>query len=109
MITQLGIDSQSITVIPNTEEKFISFTKYVSNNFQLRFLDTFRFMPSSLEKLSNNLAKPDNLKFKDTLKVFSFTDIDLVTRKGIYPYQYTDSWNKLDETSLPPKKFFITH
>jgi len=29
--------------------------------------------------------------------------MSLVTRKGVYPYEYTDSWGKLDEESLPGK------
>ena len=27
-------------------------------------------------------------------------------RKGVYPYEYMDSWLKFDETALPPKKDF---
>jgi len=85
--TQLGFATQSINITPNTEEKFISFTKYISNKFQIKFIDTFRFMPSSLEKLASNLARAAKTKFKETLKTFSSTNIDLVTRKGIYSYQ----------------------
>ena len=28
----------------------------------------------------------------------------MLLRKGVYPYQYTDSWERFDETSLPDKK-----
>ena len=27
-------------------------------------------------------------------------------RKGVYPYEYIDSWEKFDKTALPPKKDF---
>lgn len=90
LITQLGFDTKSINVIPNTEEKLISFTKYISNPFQIRFVDSFRFMATSLEKLVNNLGKGGNSKFRETRKIFSDNDIDLVTRKGFYPYEYTE-------------------
>ena len=30
----------------------------------------------------------------------------LLLRKGIYPCQYMDSWERYNETSLPPKKYF---
>jgi len=33
-------------------------------------------------------------------------DMPLVTRKGVYPYEYTDSWSKLDDTRLPRKRDF---
>ena len=31
----------------------------------------------------------------------------LLLRKGIYPYEYIDSWERFDETSLPEKEAFI--
>ncbi|KAF0719456.1 Integrase catalytic domain-containing protein, partial [Aphis craccivora] len=108
LITQLGFDTKSINVMPNIEEKLISFTKYISNSFQLRFVDSFRFMATNLEKLVNNLGKGGNSKFRETRKIFSENDIDLVTRKGFYPYEYTDSWEKLNETTLPPKEKFYS-
>ena len=30
----------------------------------------------------------------------------LLLRKGVYPYEYMDSWEKFDETTLPPKEAF---
>ena len=30
----------------------------------------------------------------------------LLLRKGVYPYEYMDSWERFNETSLPPKKDF---
>jgi len=61
-------DTQSI--IPNSEEKFISFTKYITNKFQIRFLDTCRFMAASLEKPHDNLAQCDTAKFREIKKIF---------------------------------------
>ncbi|XP_050548065.1 uncharacterized protein LOC126909672, partial [Daktulosphaira vitifoliae] len=101
IVTQLGYDDKPINVIPNTEEKFISFSKYVTKDFKIRFVDSNRFMASSLAKLTENLAKGDVEKFKETAKHFPQTDIGLITRKGVYPYEYTDSFEKLNETSLP--------
>ena len=100
--TQLGYDANSITVIPNSEEKYISFSKYITNKFSIRFVDSLRFMPNSLAELASNLTNANKYKFRETLKHFSITDIDLVTRKGVFPYDYVDSWNKLNETKLPP-------
>ena len=29
-------------------------------------------------------------------------------RKGVYPYEYMDSWERFNETSLPDKKAFYS-
>jgi len=54
-----------IKCIPNTEEKYISFSKILkldnSKSYELRFIDSFRFMSSSLDDLVKNLNK-DQLK-----------------------------------------------
>ena len=33
----------------------------------------------------------------------------MLLRKGVYPYEYMDSWEKFDETVLPPKKAFYSN
>ena len=33
----------------------------------------------------------------------------LLLRKGGYPYEYTDTWGKFNETELPPKKDFYSN
>ena len=54
---------------------------------------------------------------KDLINRFSSTyefcnkDINrftLLLRKGIYPYEYIDSWERFDETSLPDKEDFYS-
>ena len=32
----------------------------------------------------------------------------LLLRKGVYPHEYIDSWNRFNETSLPDKKYFYS-
>ena len=32
----------------------------------------------------------------------------LLLRKGVYPYEYMDSWERFDETSLPDKDAFYS-
>lgn len=65
-------------------------------------------MFSSLKNLGKNLTTPELSNFRETAKVFSGDDLKLVTRKGVYPYEYTDSWEKLDETVLPPRSAFFS-
>ena len=45
--------------------------------------------------------------------LYQFCDGDLnkfilLLRKGVYPYEYMDSWETFDETTLPPKKYFYS-
>ena len=45
--------------------------------------------------------------------MYSFCNGDLnkfvlLLRKGAYPYEYIDSWERFNETSLPPKKDFYS-
>ena len=108
IVTELGYDSKTISVIPNSEEKLISFSKHVTNNFSIRFIDSCRFMASKLSTLADNLITPEFEKFRETAKHFFTEDMQLVTRKGVYPYEYTDSWNKLEETNLPEKSDFYS-
>ena len=49
-------------------------------------------------------------KFSRTYK-FCNGDLNkfiLLLRKGVYPYEYMDSWERFNETSLPPKKDFCS-
>ena len=42
---------------------------------------------------------------------FSNGELDtfvLLLRGGVYPYEYMDSWERFNETSLPPKKDFYS-
>ena len=96
----------NIDCIPNTEEKYISFSKSIQDEegklkYKLRFLDSFKFMASSLDKLVNNL-KPE--QFESLKKHF---DVNLL-RKGVFPYDLIKSLEKLDETQLTPKKAFYS-
>ena len=115
-IKTLGNSEADISCIPNNEENYISFTKpvivdkfvnkegkEVNVKRELRFIDSLRFMASSLDKLSSNLKidQFDNLK-----KYYSGNQLSLLLRKGVYPYDYIDCLKKLDETSLPPKESF---
>ena len=81
-------------------------------------------MCSDLSSLVNNLSEIkdhekclDEKTIKDLIKKFPITynfckgDINkfvMLLRKGVYPYEYMDSWEKFDETSLPPKKDFYS-
>ena len=39
----------------------------------------------------------------------SSTQFILLLRKGVYPYEYMDDWEKFNETTLPEKEDFYSH
>jgi len=88
----------NINAIPNNMEKYMAFM--LGNH--LVFLDSFQFMSSSLEKLVSNLPK-ETLKYSS--EIFEDEQLHLMTRKGVYPYDYMDSFKKFKE-KLPPKEEF---
>ncbi|GET55307.1 uncharacterized protein LOC114539009 [Rhizophagus irregularis DAOM 181602=DAOM 197198] len=79
---------------------------------QLRFLDSFQHMAMGLDKLVACLGENPE-KFPLTVKHFtekgySMDKIKLLFRKGVFPYDWTNAWEKFDRTSLPPRKDFYS-
>ena len=72
---------------------------------ELRFIDSIKFMSSSLDSLVNNLARGGH-KFWG-FENYNDCQCELLIRKEIYPYEYMDSWDKFKESSLPSiEKFY---
>ena len=72
---------------------------------ELRFIDSIKFMSSSLDSLVNNLARGGHEFWG--FENYNCPQRELLSRKGIYPYEYMDSWDKFKETSLPRiEKFY---
>ena len=106
---------KKIECIPKTEEQYITFSIG-----KLQFLDSLAFMNSSLSKLVDNLAninkkagmlEPEIQNFKITKKHFnnlSDEKLKLVIRKGVYPYDYMNSFDKYNEEILPPIEAFYS-
>lgn len=117
-----------ISCIPNNEERYISFSKEVQVGtykddkkitrpimFEIRFIDTFAFMASSIESLADNLRNSCKT-ISDKRKVFKnvsnhFKDdeqFNLMTQKGIYPYDWVNDYEKLNSDKLPTMKEFYS-
>ena len=60
-------------------------------NRNLVFIDSMQFMNSSLDSLAKNLSDDD---FKYLSEEFSGKFLRLVKQKGVYPYEYMDSFEK---------------
>ena len=90
----------NINAIPNNMEKYMAFM--LGNH--LTFIDRFQFMSSGLEKLVSNLPR-ESLKY--TSKKFKGKKLDLMANKGVYPYDFMDSFEKFNE-KLPSKEDFYS-
>lgn len=73
---------------------FHLFYKKTVSGIKLKFVDSFRFLQASLSSLAGNLPKD---KIIQTKTFFTYDELPLVTRKGVYPYVYTDSWDRLEQ------------
>ena len=114
-IKELADCGSKMGVIAKNKEDYTTFSinvevnKYIDKDgeehrkeINLRFIDSFKFMSSSLDSPVNYLARGNN-------EFFGFEDYNksqykLLIRKGIYPYEYMDDWDKFKETVLPPKE-----
>ena len=116
-VKNLGKSEGDIKCIPNNEEKYISFSKdiivgeygnkkgeKVKIKHAIRFLDSFKFMASSLESLMGNLGLE---KLKETRKEFG-KKFKLMKRKGIFPYDFMNGIEKFSGKKLPIKEKFFS-
>ena len=142
-------------------EKYITFSvplkkkiknKDIEITYKIKFIDSYRFMSSSLSKLVDKLSEGihnnkcvdcnsclDYIKItneklllkwfncnayyrkkfnKDLIKklknTYSFCNNDInkfvsLLRKGVYPYEYVDNWERFSEISLPSKEDFYSN
>ena len=93
--------------------------------YKLRFIDSCRFMQDSLSNLVDNLSginnkvsESDKKISQETLIKFFFNTYQLcnkdhnkfalLLRKGVYLYEYMDSWKRFKEESLHDKESFYS-
>ena len=120
-IKELAKIPGKLDCLPTTEEKYISFSKHIkvgefkgkkdkdkgkmiNITFEIRFIDSYKFLQTSLANLVSNLQLED---FNNTKRKFKHKT-QLLTRKGVYPYDYVSNLSKLSETQLPPIEEFYS-
>jgi hypothetical protein len=118
IVRALAVDDKEIKVIANNEEGYISLTK-ITNGLELRFIDSFRFMGTSLQKLVESMNDHQFKQLKRQLqssRIFQgfgmkSTKEELfyeLRKKGIYPYEYTDSMEKFETSNMPSRSNFYS-
>ncbi len=119
-VKSLGLEEGEIRCIPKTDEKYISFSKnipmetVVSDDgkekticLEMRFIDSYKFTLKPLDSLVKTLGEDQF----ETLTSQMFVEselLNLLKRKGVFPYEYMTDFSKLSATSLPPKEAFYS-
>ena len=114
-IKNLGKTEGEIDCIPNNEEKYISFTKkIIVDTFtnkegeeievkrDLRFIDSFKFLLTGLDKLVANLTD-----YPEISKFFQDPQLQLLLRKGVYPYDYVELVGKTPGNQPSTQRSFL--
>ena len=115
-VRNLGKSEGDITCIANNEDKYISFSKIIQVGSyldkdknekpilnEIRFLDSAKFMASSLASLVKNLGKD---KLHHVRREFG-EKTDLISRKGVYPYDWMDCFDNSLAVNCLPKKISL--
>jgi hypothetical protein len=108
----------AIGCIANNEQKYITFHKDITvgpvggdtmDKIRLKFIDSASFLLSSLESLVANLkGHGGSAQFHALRQYYSGKQLELLLRKGVYPYDYMNSTSRMTETQLPPKEQFYS-
>ena len=102
--------SSMSTLLSNCIDNLSEINKKETEN---KFIDGMRSMLSSLESIIDNVSELNKKislielseKFPSTYKFCNkdLNKFELLLRKGVYPYEHMDSWERFNETSLPDK------
>ncbi|KAL9982399.1 hypothetical protein ACROYT_G004435 [Oculina patagonica] len=93
---------KEVKCVANNMEKYITFSFG-----GLRFIDSLNFLQGSLDSLVTATPK-ESLNITKSISTQSDESFELLCKKGIYPYEYMDSWERFSETSLPEKEKFYS-
>ena len=117
-VKSLGLEEGDIRCIPKTDEKYISFSKNIPMEtifmesgkekvvcLEMRFIDSLKFTLKSLDSLVKTLGED---QFETLTSQMPKESLDLLKRKGVFPYKYMTDFSKLGVKSLPPKEAFYS-
>ena len=101
LLRDAGEVGKKLKVIAKNKEQFMCLTLD-----RLRFIDSCQFLSYSLSELAKNINKYPHLwgGFPD----LSDEKKALLTRKGIYPYDFMNDESKFDMKQLPPREAFYS-
>ena len=80
------------------------FNRFKNNRLNYRCKECGKRCSKLINEAIKNLSSLHQF-YQDDLNKFVLV---LLLRKGVYPYEYMDSWERFDETLLPDKKAFYS-
>lgn len=93
------IKDKNLECIPKNTEEYVSVCLG-----GLRFINSLSFLPASLDSLVKNLSKETFEHIKELAE--NEEQLDLLCQKGVYPYEYMDSWKRLKKPNCLHKRTF---
>lgn len=93
--------SANVNVIARNYEKIVSLSID-----SLRFIDSYQFLPNSLEVLVDTLKKDGKSAFNILNNFYTEEECEVLSRKSCFFYNYVKDISVLDETKLPPIEAF---
>ena len=93
-----NIENVNFSALPRNSNKFISLDKkFISKIENFIFKDSFLFLNKSLDYLTKTIDDEDRVSLKQEFE----KNYEVLTKKGIYPYDYFDNIKKYNETKIP--------
>ncbi len=82
-------------------------------HLEMRFIDSLKFTLKSLDSLVSTLRKDQFKTLTNQMISHLPADnrlqaLDLLKKKGVFPYEHMSDFSKLSSTSLPPKSAFYS-
>ncbi|KAE8737535.1 hypothetical protein FOCC_FOCC017001 [Frankliniella occidentalis] len=101
-----ALADREIKVIPRTKSTYLCFSIHLDDGRGVVFIDSMRHVMSSLDSVARTLA-PEDMRvvrayFKDDAK------FALMTRKGLYPYEFVRRYEQFQDDRLPPIQDFYS-
>jgi hypothetical protein len=101
---KIRAEDHHLNIIGQGLEKYLQ----LSWGKHLMFRDSYQILSGSLEALVANLQKDSPAKFRHLRNAFEGRPIESLLKKGIFPYDWFSSLDKLSRTELPAREEFFS-
>ena len=93
-------------IIAQTSERYITIIVRPGKGVKIQFIDSFKFLAASLEKLASTL--PDEAFIRTRSLCSTPEQLEIAKQKAVFCYDYVTDETKLEVTQPPPKEEFYS-